>query len=147
MASQDWMWLAAENKVDMVLLWEDWEWWFIPSFCTKQLQQNLRFTCSRNHQPTKRTYRETSLSWEDIISFPMSKLNFLLLWSLKWIKLTLKFNFLIKRLYFKSTCEAFVVIKTILIIVISNTSIAEYRLFIECGDAGRRLPWEVALGN
>ena len=54
---------------------------------------------------------------------------------------------LIKRFYFKSTCEAFVIIKTILIIVINNTSIAEYRLFIECGDAGRRLPWEVALGN
>ena len=152
MASQAWMWLAAENKVDMVLLWEDWEWWFIPSFCTKQLQQNLRFTFSRNHPPTKRTYRETSLSWEDIISFPMSKLNFLLLWSLKWIKLTLKFNFLlIKRLYFKSIMWSvwlsIVIIKTNLIIVISNTSIAEYRLFIECGDAGRRLPWEVALGN
>ena len=56
--SQGWMWLAAENKVDMVLLWEDWEWWFIPSFCTKQLQQNLRFTFSRNHPPTKRTYIE-----------------------------------------------------------------------------------------
>ena len=152
MPSQGWMWLAAENKVDMVLLWEDWEWWFIPSFCTKQLQQNLRFTFSRNHPPTKRTCRETSLSWEDIISFPMSKLNFLLLWSLKWIKLTLKFIFLlIKRLYFKSIMWSvwlsIVIIKTNLIIVISNTSIAEYRLFIECGDAGRRLPWEVALGN
>ena len=92
MASQAWMWLAAENKVDMVLRWEDCEWWFISSFCTKQLQQNLRFTFSRNHPPTKRTCRETSLSWEDIISFPKPKLHFLLLWSLKLIKLTLTFK-------------------------------------------------------
>ena len=108
MASQAWMWLAAENKVDMVLRWEDWEWWFISSFCTKQLQQNLRFTFSRNHPPTKRTYRETSLSWEDIFSFPKSKLHFLLLWALKLIKLTLKFNFFNQKgsiLY--SSCEAF----------------------------------------
>ena len=108
MPSQGWMWLAAENKVDMVLRWEDWEWWFISSFCTKQLQQNLRFTFSRNHPPTKRTYRETSLSWGDIFSFPKSKLHFLLLWALKLIKLTLKFNFFNQKgsiLY--SSCEAF----------------------------------------
>ena len=101
MASQAWMWLAAENKVDMVLRWEDWEWWFISSFCTKQLQQNLRFTFSRNHPPTKRTYRETSLFWEDIFSFPKSKLHFLLLWPLKLIKLTLKFKFFKQKALFQ----------------------------------------------
>ena len=101
-------------------------------------------------------YRETSLSWEDIISFPMSKLNFLLLWSLKWIKLTLKFIFLlIKRLYFKSIMWSvwlsIVIIKTILTLSSSATQASRSTGYLSSAVTLAdvclgRLPWETKCG-
>ena len=98
MASQAWMWLAAENKVDMVLRWEDWDLSPVSAQSNCNKTWDLLFHGIIHQQ---RTCRETSLSWEDIISFPKSKLHFLLLWSLKLIKLTLTFNFFKQKALFQ----------------------------------------------
>ena len=128
-----------------------------PQFLHKAIATKLEiyfFTESSTNK--ENIYRETSLSWEDIISFPMSKLNFLLLWSLKWIKLTLKFNFLlIKRLYFKSIMWSvwlsIVIIKTILTLsswaTQASWSTGYLSSAVTLADVCLgRLPWETKCG-